>query len=1417
MVREKKAADGSRQKSKRALCGCLRICLFSAVLVSLSQIGYAKDEVALYEEEVTIPTYLVGDPEDKPFFYTGRIYQGAQGPIYPYPFIDALKDQRDDDRKYTMVYLENEYIRVGILPEIGGRIFSALDKTNNYDFVYRNDVIRPALIGMLGAWISGGIEWDIPHHHRARSFMPVDYTLIDNEDGSKTAWISEMELRDRTRTLIGITVYPGKSYVEAAIYSLNRTPLNHSMLCFANTAVHVNSESQVIFPPTTEYTVDHHKVAVIDWPLGSGDYRGIQYENADLSFYKNHPSSASFFAWSYEEDFFGFYDHKNDAGIISFADHYLAPGKKFFLWGPGHGDGSNSTETAPQAWDRILTDKAGPYLELMTGSFSDNQPDYSWRKPYETRRVKYYWYPVRDLDGFRFANLNGAVNVTAAGDNKMRIGILTTANHKKAQLTVRKDVEVLYEKTLSVAPGNPWIHDIDIPGNIKSDDVEVLLADSDGIEILTSKAIKKPNRPKPEALDGIRSPKEITTVEELYLTGLRIDQFHNAKLNPMDYYNEALRRDPGNAQVNTLVGIRYLKRGMFDEAEKSLRTAIERVTQLYTRPMNSEAFYYLGLVLREQGKIKGEYEPYFKTLDDAVEAFSQAAWDKGVHHEATYQLAELACLQGDFISALNYLKDITSGQEKAKDMSDTQAYGLMAAVYRHLDQNEKAAEIAESILLVNPLDFRAMHELYLAQSQPGQSAEAKKIRKRMYECMQADKTQTHLEMALEYMNSGFYTEAVEFLTDYVAEYKDSYPLLYYTLGCGYEKMGNLGKAQEYYNAGSEKPVDYCFPFRTDMIKILKSAVSYNPEDGRAYYYLGNIYRYYDQSEQAIQYWQTSMRLDPANKHAYRNTGLEYVRIKNDLSTGISYLEKAIALDPHDARIIYELDTLYSRAQRLPEKRLEFLEDHKDTIKRWDIDKALFSMVELFILNGRLDEAIEFVDHQHFRRWEGQGGNHDLYVNAYVLRGTGSMARKEYSEAIKDFRAALLYPPNLEEGQSYFGGPDSMVYYYLGQAYLKNSQPDDARASFEKAVCAKTPAKDLKMAYFRGLSLQELGRHQEADILFADLIKSGMKQLTPSDVIDPFAKFSVEALGVSEAEPRFIVGLGFLGQGKYRHACEQFKLAVEHDVNHLWAKFFYKQLSESHPKTGAYREYECRKTDTPPVIDGKLDDPVWKQTLPTWVFGNVLDGKTSRYSTTAKMVWDDQYLYFAYAVTDPDVRGFSTERDAVMYTADPPENIIETLFDPGFDGKRYFEFHMNPLNNVRDMWFDFPPEGTRLPEDLCRQYGFPWPLKPLEEMLHGDWTCEGLLRAVDIQGTLNQSDDIDEGWTLEIAVPFAALRKIDEGAALPPSPGDKWGVHLRRWWYTGKPEDPYVLYSWPDNDGGTHGHRFHTWGNLVFED
>ncbi len=1089
---------------------------------------WADSGVKIWQEPLKIPTYQVGEPDKNPRFYVARAYQGAQGRVYPYPMLDNLTDNRID-KTYNAVYLENEYIKICVLPEIGGRLFAAIDKTNNYDFLYRQHVIKPALIGMLGAWISGGIEWCIPHHHRATTFMPVDYTLQENADGSKTVWVGEIELRHRMKWLIGLTLYPGKSYIEATIKIFNRTPFVHSMLYWANVAVHANEQYQVLFPPGTEYATYHGKNQFSQWPISRQVYSGSDYkEGIDVSWWKNHPSPISFFAWNYKDDFFGGYDHGKEAGTAYVANHHIAPGKKLWEWGPS---------PHAQMWDKILTDSDGPYAEIMAGGYSDNQPDYSWIQPGEAKIVKQYWYPLRKIRGLKNANIDAAVNLDLTADGAAVVAFNTTSRYENAKVRLTAGDKQIFKQTIAISPDQPFVKEIQLPADVIPGDLKATLLSSANEEIIAYQPVKKAGEPMPEPVKPPPSPEDIETVEELYLTGLRLDQFHHATLKPYPYYEEALRRDPNNALVNTDLGILYCKRGMFKEAQEVLRRAVNRLTKNYTSPEDGRAFYYLGLALQFQGE-----------FDAAYDAFYKATWSYPVHCAAYLQLAQIDSIKGKFETALEHVN-----RSIATNIWNSRAWNLKSAVLRRLGEPDSAVEVALQTLAFDPLDFWAGFEPYLAQSASRRSRQAKSALDSL-KTMTAGQVQSALELAVDYGNCGLWDEAIDSLTTLTDAGKKKStvnPMAYYYLGYFWEKNGKPDKASTYYQLAAEASPDYCFPFRLESIAVLNRAIEHNPSDARAAYYLGNLY-YDNQPEKAIEAWEAAGRLDDAFPTLHRNLAFAYSHVQNDVPKAIASLEKAVACDKSDPRLFYELDVLYEAGGVSPEKRLALMEDNGRTVTRRD--DALSRLIALYLRAGRYDNAINLLTTHHFHTWEGGGQIHEVYVDACLLRGRAAASQGRHADAVKDYEAALLYPDNLEVGKPNKDEGLCRTYFLLGDAYEALNQPEKAREYFHKAASVKLRTSEL--SYYKALALRKLGREDEAGRVFDDMIASAKL----GDTEEFFAKFGEEqAHNVKLARTHYILALAYMGKGDRAKAKEEFEKTLELNINHLWAAVFLSEL------------------------------------------------------------------------------------------------------------------------------------------------------------------------------------------------------------------------------------------------------------------
>ncbi|MBV5343454.1 DUF5107 domain-containing protein, partial [bacterium] len=264
-------------------------------------------QLQVTEEIMTIPTYKTDAPNEMPQFFKNKAHQGVQRREYPYPVDDNFTFVKKPV-EYPVIRMQNEYIDLAIMPQMGGRVYYAKDKTNGYDYFYNNHVVKPSLIGMVGNWVSGSLAWGFPHHHGPSTVIPMDYKIVNNANGSTTVWISDTDRRHRLSVLIGYTVYPNSNVMEMTI--------------------------QPIFPPSVKYVTFHAKRDMTSWPVADGNYNNTNYKDMDISWWKNTISPSSFFSWDPKEGYFGGYDHNKRAGTVWIGNRYLSPGMKY--WADGN-------------------------------------------------------------------------------------------------------------------------------------------------------------------------------------------------------------------------------------------------------------------------------------------------------------------------------------------------------------------------------------------------------------------------------------------------------------------------------------------------------------------------------------------------------------------------------------------------------------------------------------------------------------------------------------------------------------------------------------------------------------------------------------------------------------------------------------------------------------------------------------------------------------------------------------------------------------------------------------------------------------------------------------------------------------------------------------------------------------------------
>jgi tetratricopeptide (TPR) repeat protein len=1078
-------------------------------------------QVKISEQDWVIPTYAVAPADKNPMFFNGESYQGASKYIYPYGMDDVISDEKTG-RAWKTVTLENEYIKLCVTPEIGGKLYYATDKSNGYNFVYKNNVVKPSNIGMLGAWVSGGIEWCVLHHHRASTFQAVDYSTSENSDGSKTIWIGETEPRHRMRWTIGITAFPERSYFRAEVKISNPTPFTNTFLYWANVAAHTNENYQVIFPPSVNIATYHAKNSFTNWPFSTEIYNGQDFtKGVDISWWKNSLNSNSFFAYDLKEDFMGGYDHGKETGTVHIGDHNIVKGAKLWEWGSG---------ASGQATEARLTDNDGPYVEIMVGAFSDNQPDYSWIRPYEIKTFKQYWYPVKDIQGFKNANLNGAVNLEARGKNQVFLGYCMTRKIDRAAIMLKDKEKIIFMKELQISPENAFAQMIKTDEPFDLTNLYTEISDTETGEVLISYKPLKPQKADelPRIVKRPALPKDMETIEELYLAGSRIEQFYNPTLNAMDYYREALKRDPSDIRTNTAVGNIYLKNGDYKNARIYFSGAVKRLTKDFTRPSSCEALYLEGLTLKA-----------LELYGEAIDTLYRATWDYAWHSAAYLELARISSLKGDFQKALDQANESLSTNSR-----NNCAIAMKSSVLRRLGNTKEALEALAGLPEEDPLDFRAGNEKYLILKESGENTNAEKALADLKLKMR-DYDQNYLELGTGYLNDGLTDEAENVFRRFTGKN----PMICYYLGYIQDKKGNKTEAGKLFKEGSELSVDNVFPFRLETVNILKKVSEYFPDDPKPSYYLGNLL-YDKQPEKAIEAWENAVRLDPFLAIAHRNLGWGYYHHLGDGLKAIASYEKAISLKKDEPVYYEELDALYEMSNAPVEKRLTLFEGNNGIVSKRD--DAFARQITVLTLAGKPDKAVEYLTGRKFNYREGNSRVRDIIIDAHLMLGKKMMSEKKYDKALAEFLLAQV--PEEEAGGSRAGNRNIQVDYFVGLAYDALGKKSKAISYFTLSIGQESGSTSY-IKYYQGLSYLKLGKKVEANNAFNALVTEGeslIKQGTSNEV-DFFAKFGArEAENARLSNAYMLKGLGYKGLGRTAEAMENLKKAVELSSGNLYA-------------------------------------------------------------------------------------------------------------------------------------------------------------------------------------------------------------------------------------------------------------------------
>ncbi|WP_421894645.1 DUF5107 domain-containing protein [Marinoscillum sp.] len=1088
----------------------------------------------------SIPTYELGKSEINPVFFEKRVYQGSSGKVYPVPFIDKVYDHKTDI-DYKAATLENEFVRLVMLPEIGGRIFEAQDKANdNYDFFYKQEVIKPALVGLAGPWISGGVEFNWPQHHRPGTYLPTDIHVEEEADGARTVWMSEYDPMYRLKGMHGIRLRPESSLIELRGRLFNRTPMTQTFLWWANVAVEVHEGYQSFFPPDVHYVADHAVRAMSSFPYAENHYYGIPYHQRpgknDLRKYENITVPTSYMVCDTKYDFFGGYDSKTEGGFIHVANRHIAPGKKQWTWG---------SEEFGKVWDRELTDVGGPYFELMAGVYTDNQPDFTYLLPYETKTFSQFWWSYKKLGPVQNANKEVAVRMVPTQGNKVELGIASSC--KMANLKVILKIGEREEEInpITTSPDLPWM--ISKPFEAGEENRLSIAVYNESGRLLISYEHQEVDktRDRNEAFEP-KQAEELTSSLELELIGEHLELYRHPTRYPEPYWEEAIKRDPKNYKAHISLSKVQIKSGLFSAAQANAAKAMEILTVYHPNPSTGEAHYYHGMACY-----------YLDQFDLAYKSFYKATWNYEWRSQSYFMLAKLDTRKRDFETALEHLDAalVTNSQNNS-------AVILKAAIFN--DQNRKgdAEATLKSLLDIDPLDQWANFELATLNGNFEHFLDS---------CR--NDAQTVLDIAFEYAGCAFYQRAIDLIELHLRADKPACAvpnpmgvssMTEVVLSWLYTLTGNASKGDALLTSVCHKSFDYFFPSRLEELRLLEWVINRQPDCTLAAYGLGNFYFNAKRHQDAISVWEQAAGYGCQYATLYRNLGIAHWNASQKGDLALESFRKAVAIGPEDARIQFEYDQLRKKNNADPGERLQaLLQLGEIVLKRDDFSVELAT---LYNFTNQFRKALDLLKGRTFHPWEGgEGQVLKQYTYACLKLGQQALAADNPTEALVWFNESLDTPDNL--GEKYHPlQAVAHINYWKGIAHRALGNESEAVRHFMDSAQEQGDFIDMavsdfsELTYYKALSMVELGKETEAMEILKSMRTYASEKLTQKAKIDYFATslplllvFEDDIQMRSKIDAYYLLGLAELGLGNISGCREYFTKVLDLNITHVGAK------------------------------------------------------------------------------------------------------------------------------------------------------------------------------------------------------------------------------------------------------------------------
>ena len=983
------------------------------------------------EEKVLIDTYVEAERENLPMFAENRVHQRTSGNPYPNKVVQVAQREIKKKCEYTCLVLENDYLEIGILPDLGGKIWYAKDKINDYGFFYKNNVIKPALIGVLGSWTSGGLEFNWPFHHRASTFMPVDY-YIEKTDKNVTVWMSEHDPINRMKGMVGVSLNENECVFETKVKVDNITPFRHSFLWWENAAVPVDENYRIFFPKDVSYVRFHYKRSVTTYPIANNDrfgaFNGIYYDgDTDISAHKNTRQATSYFSAESKYDYFGGYDDAKKAGVVHIADRHISPGKKMFTW---------AYSQLAKTWENALTDNDGQYAELMAGCYSDNQPDLTWLMPNETKIFSQKWFPIHDSGVPVFANENGAIF-----EDNGKLFLQSVRGLNNAKISVFDEECLIHEEEVNI----PCYTNTLVYENFAKNGMKIVVSDEH--EVLFSYEIKDEETQEiPEPRKELPYFKNVKTAQELYLEGLHIEQYRSPEYSAEKCYLEALERDGEYVPALTALAELCLKKHDGVNALEYINRAEKAATRFNARLESGKIYYLKGLALCSLQQFEKGYD-----------YLQKSAWCYDYRSAATLHIGLLDIRNKSYKKAIWHFNESLQGNRES-----VIALVFLGYIHNILGDKQKAEECFKEAIERDKLNlfsyaFKAMIDGNYNN---------------FYSNLHTDATQVSMDIIELFAEAGLYKEISNWLN-------------------ASKQIRKLGAIEEYVLAWvdektvNKEEIGIAFPSRSLEKYVLENAVEKSPNDANALYLYGCLSYGKGLYQEGINAWEKAIKSE--DYRVYRNLAVAYYSRYNNGLKALEYMKKASELSPYEEKqITFETAYLMAKTGVSPIEITDYI-----LSRDYNRDDIVVELARSYNHANMPDKALEVLLGRNFVACE--GGEHaiaDEYTYAYYLKGKHAYEKQDYSYAVECFRNAQVLPQSL--GSGFWNEIKKVPFQYFEARCLeKLNKREDAERIFNSFRKYKydyfTDMYLYTFAYYSAQSLRLLGEKDSADCLIAKRI------------------------------------------------------------------------------------------------------------------------------------------------------------------------------------------------------------------------------------------------------------------------------------------------------------------------------------------